>query len=164
MKTCTNCEGSAFELATEELRHKVAGRAYIMNAENVTRCVACGETYVPGLVLLSFELLVAWDLISHGVFSGEVLRFARKALGFKAGELAALLDMTPQHFSKLENDNAPVQAQSMVIVAELVNDQIHGRTTTVELLKSTREAGPAPKNPVRLEVPASMNVLAAEQI
>lgn len=151
MKKCVHCGGKTFEKVTEELRHKVAGHAYIMNALDVPKCSQCGEVYLPGLLLGSFELLVAWDLISHGVMSGEVLRFTRKALGLRAAELATTLALSPEHFSKWENDHEPINANAMALVAEMVNDRLHNRTTTIDLLKAMKEPKPIARGTVKLE-------------
>jgi hypothetical protein len=156
MKTCVQCGSKDFERMTQELRQEIAGHSYIMNAVDVPKCAQCGETYLPGCLLGSFELLIAWHLVSHGVFSGDVLRFTRKALGLRAVDLASLLGVTAEHFSKWENDQLPLQVQPMALVAEMVNDRLHNRTTTTDLLKAIKEPRPIAKVPITLNLPPPM--------
>lgn len=48
-------------------------------------------------------------VMKPALLNGEEIRFLRKRLGKKAADFAELINKTPEHFSKLENDQLPLQ-------------------------------------------------------
>jgi DNA-binding transcriptional regulator YiaG len=48
-------------------------------------------------------------VMKQGVLGGPEIRFLRKRAGKKAAEFAALINKTPEHFSKLETGALPLQ-------------------------------------------------------
>jgi transcriptional regulator with XRE-family HTH domain len=48
-------------------------------------------------------------VMKPAILSGEEIRFLRKRAGKKAADFAELINKTPEHFSKLENDQLPLQ-------------------------------------------------------
>ncbi len=98
------------------------------------RCSACDELHVDGAVVRRFHLAVGCELANLGVRTGEALRHMRKALGLRAAELAALLDVTPETISHWETGKVLPNRAAFVAVAALVQDALDGRSTTRERL------------------------------
>jgi DNA-binding transcriptional regulator YiaG len=48
-------------------------------------------------------------VMKPGILTGQEIRFLRKRAGKKAAEFAALINKTPEHFSKLETGALPLQ-------------------------------------------------------
>ncbi len=48
-------------------------------------------------------------VMKPGVLTGQEIRFLRKRVGKKAADFAALINKTPEHFSKLETGALPLQ-------------------------------------------------------
>ncbi len=63
------------------------------------------STAVPDVKGLEAALAVARISIPAKL-SGKEIKFVRRVLGKKANELAKQLDITPEHFSRIENGNA----------------------------------------------------------
>ena len=51
-------------------------------------------------------------VMKPALLNGEEIRFLRKRLGKKAADFAELINKTPEHFSKLENDQLPLQEET----------------------------------------------------
>jgi DNA-binding transcriptional regulator YiaG len=48
-------------------------------------------------------------VMKPGILTGQEIRFLRKRAGKKAADFAALINKTPEHFSKLETGGLPLQ-------------------------------------------------------
>jgi transcriptional regulator with XRE-family HTH domain len=48
-------------------------------------------------------------VMKPALLNGEEIRFLRKRIGKRAADFADLINKTPEHFSKLENDQVPLQ-------------------------------------------------------
>jgi putative zinc finger/helix-turn-helix YgiT family protein len=72
-------------------------------------CQECDAQTVEIPAVKSLLLAIAESLVKkEGTLTGQELRFLRKEVGKKASEFAALINKTPEHFSKLENGQLPV--------------------------------------------------------
>jgi hypothetical protein len=90
MEQCAKCGAAEIPETLE-----VAGVTFT-GAVAGWRCAACSTTYLDGPAFGRFELATAARLLDAGVHAGEVLKFARKALGLRAAELGELLDVRPE--------------------------------------------------------------------
>jgi hypothetical protein len=72
-------------------------------------CDGCNSRSVelPGVDRLLNAIAEA-VVLKRGVLKGDEIRFLRKRAGKKAAEFAALINKTPEHFSKLENEQLPL--------------------------------------------------------
>jgi len=73
-------------------------------------CAQCGRqaAEIPALEQL-MSVIAKAVVMKPALLNGEEIRFLRKRVGKKAAELAELINRTPEHFSKLENDQLPLQ-------------------------------------------------------
>lgn len=55
-----------------------------------------------------FSTIAEAIVMKSGRLTGEEIRFLRKHLGKRAADFASLINKTPEHYSKLENDQLPV--------------------------------------------------------
>jgi DNA-binding transcriptional regulator YiaG len=72
----------------------------------------CGEcnrkaAEIPALVQL-MSVIARSVVMKPALLNGEEIRFLRKRLGKKSADFAELINKTPEHFSKLENDQLPL--------------------------------------------------------
>lgn len=51
-------------------------------------------------------------VMKASLLNGEEIRFLRKRLGKKSADFASLINKTPEHFSKLENDQLPLMEET----------------------------------------------------
>jgi DNA-binding transcriptional regulator YiaG len=63
------------------------------------------------------EIAAACAVLSHAEsINGDELKFARKAMGLRQPDLAALLDVAPETVSRWENDKDPIRRQTQLAV------------------------------------------------
>jgi transcriptional regulator with XRE-family HTH domain len=97
-------------------------------------CSACAESTVDGPVLAHAELEVASRLAREGLATGEGFRFMRKALGFNAADLAAMLGVRAETISRWETGKTAVDRGAFAALAAMVTDRLAERTTTRDVL------------------------------
>ena len=78
----------------------------------------------------------ALALARAGADLPAALKFIRKAAGLKAVELSALLGLTPQHLSRIENGKAAADKRTVALVAALLEDRVAGTTRTADQLRA----------------------------
>ena len=87
-----------------------------MDVDN--RFVPADETFAEGV---RRERRDALTRLRADAVAGGDLRYARKALGMRAAELAAALDVTPETVSRWETDARPIpQTTRLAVVALLM--------------------------------------------
>lgn len=103
--TCHDCGG---KLARSRYSHvtKLSGFTVTDETGTVLRCAGCAAPVFSSAELAGYERRAARQILvtARRPVSGAVLRFARKALGLKQKELAALLDSNEQQVSRWENE------------------------------------------------------------
>jgi putative zinc finger/helix-turn-helix YgiT family protein len=115
-------------------------------------CDACGESYVQGTTLKRFELAVARELSLSGASSGEVFKFMRKALGYRASELADELGVTPETVSRWENGRRTIDISHMALMGMLVDDQMEDHVSVQRHLAALRKPRTTPRRSVRIDL------------
>lgn len=100
---------------------------------------SCGYSTVNGSAAIRFELLVAAELVKRGLRSGESFKFMRKALGMKATEVAAAFNVAAETVSRWETGQRDVDWPEFMLLGFLVDDELVGRTTTLDRLQSLAE-------------------------
>jgi putative zinc finger/helix-turn-helix YgiT family protein len=153
MKRCAVCGNHDLTSGDDRATWTVAKHSFRITIHGVTRCSACGESFISGPACEAAELMIAKALVEHGEQSGEALRFMRKALGFKATELAELLDVTAPHVSRWENSRSAIPKQVFALLGAMADDRLSSRSTAVDMLRALRRPKPAGKTPIRLSVP-----------
>jgi DNA-binding transcriptional regulator YiaG len=73
-------------------------------------CAHCNRqaAEIPALEQL-MSVIAKTVVMKPALLNGEEIRFLRKRAGKKATDFAELINKTPEHFSKLENDQLPLQ-------------------------------------------------------
>ncbi len=102
---CFKCEG---KLAARGYEHvtKIAGFTVTDGTGHVLVCEQCGEPSIGAVELAGYERRAAQQILmgAEKPVSGAVLKYARKALGLKQKEMAALLGTNEQQVSRWENE------------------------------------------------------------
>jgi len=88
----------------------------------------------PGLV--AFDRNVAKKLALAGVATGEALKFMRKMLGMRAGELAYLLRLTPEAISRMETGRTPADLRTVALLSAMVLEKLRGDRATRDRLEA----------------------------
>ncbi len=157
MKKCAECKSTKLRKGAVSEKLSVSledgSKDVVFTAElPAVICADCNANYVSHDDLAQFELGAAEWITQHGIRDAKALRFIRKALGMRAVDLAALLDVTAETVSHWENGHTPIDVGAFTVLGDLVADAIAGKTTTRDRLESLREPVKAPKRPVRLKV------------
>jgi DNA-binding XRE family transcriptional regulator len=136
-KTCVECRGTMTE---RETRFDVSVR--LEHSSAAVRvpvpgwvCEVCESARYDAESLQRAELAAAVSLIDRGVRSGMSFRFVRKALGYKAADLARLLAVTPETVSRWENGRT-IDRTVWAVLASLALDRLAGGTHTIERLQA----------------------------
>jgi DNA-binding transcriptional regulator YiaG len=132
---------------------KVAGATFVAQL-SARACPKCQETYIDGPALERFDLLVAARLLEAGRHEAEVFRFARRALGLRAAELAKLLDVAPETISRWETGERPAGGPLFALLGALVAERLDGGHRTLDMLRAQRRPRALSKE-VRLRVRAA---------
>jgi len=150
---CPAC-GEARLVADEcDERVEVAGVTFHATVP-CERCKACGETLLSDRTLERFELTVAVELARMGRRTGTALRYMRKALGYGSAELAALLGVTPETFSRWETGTRDPDAGAFALVGALAADRLEGHEGTAAMLRGIASPRALPKRARRVHVAA----------
>ncbi len=144
MKNCVTCGKGPLKSAEIELCREVAGHVFTATIP-ATVCEACGEEYTAGEDLGRFERTIARTLLDAGETSGEAFKFARKAMGIRAADLAQILGVTPETVSRWETGVHPIDPMALALLALLARDAAAGSTSTLEALKARAEPKPLAK-------------------
>jgi DNA-binding transcriptional regulator YiaG len=117
MKTEHDCKQRAKELratADQPYRFLDSGlsNVYLAGIKYWT-CAECAKhaAEIPALEQL-MSVIAKAVVMKPALLSGEEIRFLRKRLARKAVEFAELINKTPEHFSKLENDQLPLPEET----------------------------------------------------
>lgn len=147
---CVEC-GS--EMMTGKAHHEffVSGVRVVGSLPSAT-CPQCGAGAVEDDSVRALELSAADALARRGVRTGEVFKFMRKALGLRAADLGKLIDIDPTTISRWECGHQDPDIRAFALLAEMVADQIHGRTETRDRLEALTR--PQDSRPSFLELPA----------
>jgi DNA-binding transcriptional regulator YiaG len=144
VKKCVTCGKGPLKPAEVEIRREVAEHVFttILIA---TVCQACGEEYTSSEDLGRLELTIARALLDAGEASGEVFKFARKAMGLRAADLARLLSVTPETVSRWETGVHPIDPMALAVLSLLARDASVGATATLDALKARADPKPLAK-------------------
>ncbi|HWR16979.1 MAG TPA: hypothetical protein VN577_19275 [Terriglobales bacterium] len=102
-------------------------------------CAECHRqsAEIPAIKRLMFA--IAESLVKkEGLLSGEEIRFLRKEVGKKAADFAALINKTPEHFSKLENGQLPLTEDTDKLV-RLTYTMLSGNKKLMQSLAENAE-------------------------
>ncbi len=135
---CSICSRGTLKKGLVEISRTIDGHTFRARVPGRI-CDACGGESYEGEVVRQFELAISHVLAHSGVSSGAAFKFMRKAIGMRAADLARLLAVTPETISRWETGKHPIDRAILVLLGLLVDNRIHGVTTTLDLLKDRAE-------------------------
>ena len=141
---CPMCNKGTVKAADVEISERVAGHTFTATIRG-ERCAACGEVFYPGPAVEAFEIAVARALTSTDEAGGETFKYARKAMGIRAEDLANLLGVARETISRWETGTHPIDSAALAVLALMVKDAAQGSTATLDALRARREAKPLSK-------------------
>lgn len=133
---CPNCK-------TDTLR-PWSGTITRMDVEIPTsgdRCSTCDETLFAFAEVERQSRVLAEAIVDRGIQSAADFKFVRKAIGLKAAELAALLDVTAETVSRWERGHIVIPLAVAFTVGELYEHPRAARAR-LERLAADRAAAP----------------------
>lgn len=145
MKRCYKCKSEDIRRESRDETYTFGDAEITITSDDWQVCAACGEAVISGPDLQKVEQAVAQQLARSSNISGASLKWLRSVgLGLKAKELAEVLDVSAETVSRWENDAAPVDRATWMLVAEIVKQSPEARAATVERLRAwpKRPAGP----------------------
>jgi putative zinc finger/helix-turn-helix YgiT family protein len=102
------------------------------------RCSSCEETIFDGDEVQRQERDVATAIVARGVRTADEFKFVRKVAGFRANELAELLDVRAETISRWERAEAEIPRSAAFALGELYD---RPRVTREKLEAFARSAG-----------------------
>ena len=144
LKLCPNCSSDRLADRTLEKARAVAEHVFTVKLP-AQACAACGEVFIAGADVVSFDNAVALALLGAGVAHPEALKFLRKATGLPAKEFAALLDVRPETVSRWELGKRPIDRGSYLVLRQLLLEHIHGRSETADYARLLAKPKRLPK-------------------
>lgn len=135
---CAGCGNGQMIRRNEREERSVAGYAFVADMPAYV-CERCDETVFDYDVLHAFNLAIAGKLAELGASSNEAFKFMRTAIGMRAADLAALLDVAPETVSRWETGQRSVDRGALMVLGAIVLDQIEGKTKTLDRLQALRE-------------------------
>jgi len=124
--------------AGEQERWRVTGKD--LDGDELTVVVAIDDDLFPADVALQFERVAARRLAELGVHSAEAFKFMRKALGLRASDLGALLDVAAETVSRWETGEREVDRKAAALVQAMVIEAGEGKSDMRRRLESQRRA------------------------
>ena len=144
LKDCPNCGSLNLKRSLLEVTRDVAGFQFAAKVAGFA-CPHCGERFFDGQPLIRLDLTIALRLAEAGVLTPEALKFMRKATGLNGKEFAELLSVRPETVSRWESGKLPIDRATYAIVHQLVTDQLHQTSTTMDFLRSLAKPKHLPK-------------------
>lgn len=142
MTKCAEC-GAAGTLreVTQRVTRNVAKRTLVGDVAAL-ECTKCGAAFLDGPALGAFERRAALELVRSGVTTGEAFKFARKAAGLRASDLAELLNVTGKTVSRWETGESVIDRAAFLALLGILEDRDEDSTATLDRLKMLGSAKP----------------------
>jgi putative zinc finger/helix-turn-helix YgiT family protein len=138
---CVECGERRFEEKRKTETIEAAGLTFAAEVP-VDVCAKCRHEYLHGPAMVEFERRVAVELARRGAPLPETFRRLRKALGLRAVDLGAMLEVRPETISRWENGQTEVDWPSYLLTWWMVEEALEGRSDTMDKLKAPRPAVP----------------------
>lgn len=118
IEKCPACDGQLIDGATIALEEMVAGTRFRVTIAG-RKCRGCGESFASGELVAKKELLIAERLLRRPA-SGEALKYARKALGLRAADLAEMLERDAATISRWETGRGAIDRAAWLFVLSFI--------------------------------------------
>lgn len=137
-RTCVKCGGPMAE-GPQTASVTVGLRTFCADVHGAKcRKFKCRDVYYDGADLEALDVLIAKWLATRGFNAGQEFRFMRKAVGFRAVDLAALLGVTPETISHWEVGKHKPDMCTRQTLGALVLDHVEQKTATADRLRALR--------------------------
>lgn len=134
---CHVCNGERFERRVVELPTQVGPHTVLDRSVRRPVCLDCGEFTVPADTLELVELRAALVAFTDAPkITGEMLRFARKALGMTQTDLANRIGATKESVSRWEREERPMEPWVPLTVLGLVRERLMPPPSNVKLKRT----------------------------
>jgi YgiT-type zinc finger domain-containing protein len=135
--TCFACKSKNIQRQTVELVTRVGAYSVTDRTVTVPVCQACGEYVIPGPTHELVELRAALVALADApAVSGDMLRFARKALGLTQAELAERIGSTFESVSRWEREERPMEPWVPLTMLALLRERLMPAPSGVKLRRA----------------------------
>lgn len=155
--TCPKCDGvMRYKTKTEPIA--IGGQPFTVTLPAFV-CPKDGSWIAEPDVLREMNRQALHFIVTHGPVNGTTLKYLRYRLELKAADLAELLGVTPETFSRWETGAMPVNRLAWTLVARMVVGE-RVRAEIERQLRLPADTGPTPEEhhldvAVALEAPAT---------
>lgn len=170
MKTCWACGGRLRVIKGQPYHYIESGLDNVwLHGINQYQCESCpeGGPEIPNVDEL--HILIGSMLICKKYpLTGKEIKYIRKELGLKSKELANLISVSPQEFSKWENEKdfiKPPYDKSLRLIYVLNAEDKLGRVLhngirfTKQMASAKKPPAQAPEDRIEISVPDWFNIL-----
>lgn len=134
---CYACNGEKFESRQVELITEIGPHRVLNRTQRHPVCVNCGEFTLSSKNLERVELQAALVAFTEApTVTGEMIRFARKALGLTQTELATRIGTTKESISRWEREERPMEPWVPLTVLALVRERLMPPPTDIEFKRA----------------------------
>lgn len=134
---CHNCGSESFERKTVDIMTRVGIHGVLDRSVRRPVCTNCGEYTIPAETLEILELRAALCAFTEAdSITGDMLRFARKALDLTQDELATRIGSTAESVSRWEREERPMERWVPLVVVGLVREKLMPPPADVQLKRA----------------------------
>jgi DNA-binding transcriptional regulator YiaG len=150
-RKCPECGGKLVGRAVKHVE-KVGPATVTDGTGVVSVCEACGEYDLSAEQLSGYERRAAALVLRDGAHvDGQVVRYARKALGLRQEELATLLACRGETVSRWETEAIEIPRTEQLALVALLDGVECGQLDPADALERAKQDKPR-KGPAQLEV------------
>jgi DNA-binding transcriptional regulator YiaG len=157
-KKCPHCKTGTLILRVPKpmLAQRVGKMTVTDGAARVRQCSSCREYDLTARQLVHLERRAAAVALREGPqekIDGDVIKYARKALGLRQAELAKLLDSTPETISRWENGERDTPRTSQLALVALLEGARRRELDVKALLAGVRPPTNTPSGNLEIHSP-----------
>lgn len=111
MEKCWKCGKSLSVIKDHPYHYKESGLDYVYLVGVLQYKCSCGENFVEIPRINELHLLIGKNIVcKKDLLRGEEVKFLRKEMGIKSKNMAAMLSLNPETYSRWENGKQEVAA------------------------------------------------------
>lgn len=169
MKKCCQCGGDTEKVRDITYHYVESGLSDVhLHGLVQYRCLKCGEVAVEIPKIKALHRLIARDIIcKQEMLSGAEVRFLRKELGMKGKEVAEILAIEPETYSRWENGKqsvAPCHDRQLRLIYILNASEEEGKIIHRNIRNMLKKMAVLPPSSTKIDVVPQEWIIEANEL